>query len=842
MRGLIVAIVALATVAQAAPIAVRGVVLVAHSPQPIAGAAILTDHGELTASDSDGFFTVVLDPRDHQLTIVAPGYITRTVEAGADDEMLHVELEKAQGAEVIEVYGRAPEETKPLSYQITADEVRSIPGAFNDVLRAAQVLPGVARIPYAFGGLVLRGTSPRDTEVYLDGIEVPIAFHFGGITSFYPSSMLSDLQLTAGGFDASYGRAQGGIITLATREPRRDRWRVGGSVGLLDSGAFAEGPLWGGGVEIGVRRSYFDTVASPFVSADTPLPSYWDFQLRTSWGDPRDNGRITPMIFGSIDRVASNALSVTSAFVRIAAPYTKQWGELTLHVVPWLGVNDLTFAEASDDGTTDQFSRPMYPGGLRADLSRDYAWGHLRGGLETTGGYLARTQVNAQDLSGHMETNGVATSAWLDEAVWTEARFKVDGDRLAVKPGLRIEHYGLTDEVVIDPRFNLHEQLDDTITLRQAIGRYHQPPTPADVDKTDGNPALKSSYTDQFSLGIDKDFGDHTSASFTGFFEYGQSIGVRVQPPAQGTPAVQGDTPEPDYGGLGPTFELLLEKQLGFPIYPRQRRSRAQLRARGPAQAQRRQAVHAPVVHALEVGAHRRSGRHAGSDAGVRDLARRSAGGRSSLDQTHNLNLAIAYQLTNWRLGARVQIVSGNPYTPTTLDLIPAACRSSTRGPATSPTFFSLDVRADRRWHRCWGDIDLFIDIQNATNNANVEGRDFSARAWAWTPTRLGCRSSRSSASSSSRNDVAPRTAPGRSVGRAARAARRRADPVRARRVRVVRVARARAARRALRHDADGHARAAPAAAREQHLRFCTRRCAARATTATSTSCSAAPP
>ena len=99
-------------------------------------------------------------------------------------------LEPASDPEVIEVSGKAPEETKPLSYQLTAEEIRTIPGAGNDILRAVQVLPGVARIPFAFGGLVLRGTAPRDTAVYLDGIEVPIAFHFGGVTSFYPGGML----------------------------------------------------------------------------------------------------------------------------------------------------------------------------------------------------------------------------------------------------------------------------------------------------------------------------------------------------------------------------------------------------------------------------------------------------------------------------------------------------------------------------------------------------------------------------------------------------------------------------------------------------------------------------
>jgi len=41
------------------------------------------------------------------------------------------------------------------------------------------------------------------------------------------------------------------------------------------------------------------------------------------------------------------------------------------------------------------------------------------------------------------------------------------------------------------------------------------------------------------------------------------------------------------------------------------------------------------------------------------------------------------------------------------------------------PAYVSLDLRADRRWHRCWGDINLYIDIQNATNRSNVEGREF---------------------------------------------------------------------------------------------------------------------
>ncbi|HLL22621.1 MAG TPA: TonB-dependent receptor plug domain-containing protein [Kofleriaceae bacterium] len=533
MTRVLVAALLAASVADAAPRVVRGVVV--HGNQPIAGASVLAERGAIAVTDVDGYFVLELGERDRELTVVAQGYVTRSVRVS---DNLRIELASAAGSEVIEVRGKAPEETKPLRYTLTVDEIRTIPGAGNDILRAAQVLPGVARIPFSFGGLVLRGTSPRDTAVYLDGVEVPVAFHFGGVTSFYPSGMLADLTLVNGGFDASYGRAQGGLVTLTTREPRTDRWRLGGSVGLFDSSIQAEGPWYGGGVLVGLRRSYFDQVADPFVSDDIALPSYYDFQIRTSWGDPTKRGRMTPTIFGSIDRVASRDLSVTSMFVRAAVPFQKQWGALTLRIVPWLGTNRLTFREEEDDDERDEeFSRPVYLGGVRSELVRDYRWGHLRGALELSSGYLDQLVISTDDE----ELGGNTTVSWTDIAASVEGRFKLDGERFAIKPGLRIEAYGLSSELVVDPRLNIHQRLTDWLTLRQAIGRYHQPPTPGDVDEASGNPALDSSYNDQLSLGVDAMLPGDWLVALTGFFSYGTGHGVEVRGPAPGN-----DLPEPN--------------------------------------------------------------------------------------------------------------------------------------------------------------------------------------------------------------------------------------------------------------------------------------------------------
>lgn len=703
MRLVAAVVVFAAGVAVAAPArVVRGIVRHEGTGHPISGASVLTERGGIAVTDVDGYFSIEVGTADRDLTIVATGFVTRTVRIA--DGVIQIELAAASGAEVIEVSGKAPEETKPLRYQLTVDEIRSIPGAGNDILRAAQVLPGVARIPFSFGGLVLRGTSPRDTSIYLDGIEVPIAFHFGGVTSFYPSGMLDDLTLANGGFDASYGRAQGGLVTLTTREPRPDRWRLGGSIGLFDSSIQAEGPWQGGGVLIGLRRSYFDRIADPFVDEDIALPSYYDFQIRTSWGDSRKRGRIDPMVFGSIDRVASNELSVTSMFVRAGAPFLRQWGPTSLRIVPWVGTNRLTFTDESDSDDVERFARPVYLGGVRAELLHDYRWGHLRGGAELSSGYLDQLEIN----NGDEELGGTSTVSWTDVALWSEGRFKLDGERIAIKPGVRVELYGLSREIVVDPRLNIHQQLTSSLTLRQAIGRYHQPPTPGDVDPDNGNPRLDSSYNDQLSLGLDAQLRGGWLVSATGFFNYGKGNGVRVRDPSPG-----GELPEPNLGGLGPTFELLLEKQLGFAFY---RENLGRARSYGLELSIKRNVGPWFTLLSYTLAKSERT-----DDPRV-PIDPLDPWRPFELDQRHNLQIAASRRFTKWKLGGRLQVVSGNPYSPTH---VIGGREVQEPWAGHLPMFFSIDLRADRRWHKCWGDLVFYIDVQNATNRYNVEGRDF---------------------------------------------------------------------------------------------------------------------
>jgi hypothetical protein len=706
------AIVFASTSAIAAPHAlaheVHGIVVDKLTGDGIDGAIVMADHATV-ATSQDGRFAIKIDDGE-QLVFTAPGYALRVVPATPDLEVALIPSENEQ----IEITGKAPDPPKAQTYQLSSDDIRILPGSGNDMLRAAQALPGVARLPYSYGGLVLRGSSPRDNEVYLDGIEVPLAFHFGGVTSFYPSGMLTNLSVQNGGFDASFGRAQGGIVTLDTREPRRDQWRTGGNVGLLDSGVFAEGPVGSGGILMGVRRSYFDVVAVAWAPDDLPLPSYLDTQVRMSFGDPQREGRITPLLFFAYDHVTANSAgknnhedtsTLSMFFMRAGVPYLRQWGPLSLRVTPWLGVDQLSF-ESVTNGVAETFDRPKYPGGVRADLTRDYAWGELRGGVDMQGGYLSHFEQGlGQPGDVLQQMNGNTSIWWNDTALWTDARFAIVKDRFVVKPGLRVEHYGLSSEEVVDPRLAIWERLTDHLVLRETVGRYHQSPTPGDVDPNGGNPFLKSSYFDQSAVGVEGEW-DGWSGSLTGYYNLGNNLGVRFED----------STGEfKDLGGLGPTFELLLEKQLGL-AFLRENGGRARDKGLELMVKRTTENWFAMISYTLAYAERDDPQLTALTDTMYIDHGFRPF----ELDQRHNLNLIASRKLGAWRLGGRIQLVSGTPYTlPTTL-----TNPYPPRFAENLPMFFQLDVRVDRTWKREWGLINFYADIQNATNYENVEARE----------------------------------------------------------------------------------------------------------------------
>jgi len=725
VRPWLVAVVAMVAPAVAfADRAVTGSVVDDATGLPVVGALVSVGGGEGATDDRGQFRIAEIAFGRVDVVVIADGYRAYFGAARIGDALV-IRLAAERGSsEVIRISGRPPSGA-PLHLDTAA--IRTQPGAGNDVLRALQSLPGVARTPFGLGGLALRGTAPRDTKVYLDDIEVPLLYHFGGIASFLPTGAVDEVTLQPGGASVRYGRGLGGVAVVTSRTGRSDQWRVGGELSLIHAGALAEGPgpLKGSWL-VGVRRSYFDAIIK---AADVDLvivPRYGDAQLRWESGD----GRWMAIVFGSDDLLSlvhdpndtsaggfdtSNVKSLryTSRFARLGVRYRAVSGATSFEAMPSLGIDDVN-ARANQLDVDKGMHLTTIPVSLRGRVSTPVAGGTLSVGFDGGWQHYAYDMINTppptlMDPAPDMVVHRSLSRGGADAGAWLEQSWFLGGDQLELRPGLRGDHFGLSDQWTLDPRIAITAQLPHHVTLSQSLGRYHEPPLVTDLDPIFGNRVMLGSSATQAATTLKTIVGDDKEISATVYYQDLRQLPVDAITSATPTSANGGE----ESGGLLGISRDLVDSQFGSYSY--------------------REAIGRGRAYGLELIARRNLGSWTGWVAYTYARSYRTNPTRGDdehpyvLDQPHALTIVGSTQLfEHWRIGGRFRYTTGNPYTPV------AGAYPKTNGewvavdgPILSerlPDFYQLDVRIDRGWRRPWGALNLYIDLQNVVNRHNPEG------------------------------------------------------------------------------------------------------------------------
>jgi TonB-dependent Receptor Plug Domain/Carboxypeptidase regulatory-like domain len=698
--------------------ALRGAVLDQATGTPVSGAIVATGALETTTDDAGAFELAGTPSGWIDLVVVADGYepLVQRVRPGLPLRLLEVPSGDLGGSELITIEEKRRLDGAAVSYDVGRDVVRTLPGSGNDALKSLQSLPGTARVPFGLGGLVLRGFAPRDTNVFLDGIEVPILYHFGGLASFFPSTMIDSMELVSSGYGSRYGRGLGGLVEIRARPGRTDRWAVGGEVSLLDASARAEGPVRGGNVSLGIRRSFVDAVLAALPADDLTLaPRYLDAQLR--WQSR--SGGLSALVFGADDginlRTSTDVLDARQSFVRAGVRYEERRGDLEVSVVPWLGFD--RSAIVTDE---NRVIRSNVTAATRATVQRELEHGFIAGGLDVQGNrysYTLDTDAPPLPTGAIPVPPRVEGARWVsDLGVWTEVLHRFAGDKLAIQPGVRGERFGLTDQWVLDPRITFRQQATTKVAFAQSIGRYSQPALATSSDYQLPGVPFRASRAWQASAGISVVSsmlgGDVTANAFAATL---RDLPVDV---------ITGATPiaspgSAAAGGVAAASRQFTEDQLGSYSYQASR-------GRGR-------------TYGVETMIRRRIGSIQGwlSYTYARSLRQGDPWALETyvpyiLDQPHVLTaLATAPIGARWRIGGRVRYASGNPITPTIGSYIDTDMQEYVplSGRVLSerlPAFIQLDVRVDRTWKRSWGNLKLFLDVQNVTNRVNPEGVSYN--------------------------------------------------------------------------------------------------------------------
>ena len=333
-----------------APLAAASVTISsAAPPAPDAGASTSpstqANRAREVQSDLSGSFSFDdVPPGKYAVTVHAAGYTPFTVDemvaAGEAVEVKYRLLPESHGLEVTVRGERPPREVTKRTLE--QREIDRIPGTNGDAIRSIENLPGVARPPPFSGLLIVRGSGPFDTQTFVDGIPVPLIYHFGGLSSVVPTELLEKIDFYPGNFGTEYGRVQGGIVDVGLRNPKNEYHGLA-QVDFIDGRLMLEGPipyLKGWTFLAAGRRSHLETILGPALSAAganvTQLPVYYDYQLMVT-KDPSPTSSFRLVFYGSDDAFSVilnkappgaptiSGISDHTGFVRLQARYTQDF-------------------------------------------------------------------------------------------------------------------------------------------------------------------------------------------------------------------------------------------------------------------------------------------------------------------------------------------------------------------------------------------------------------------------------------------------------------------------------------------------------------------------------------
>ena len=507
------------------------------SGEPISYANVFLSNSTLgAATNQDGYFVISNIPvgkYEVNATMIGYGIFKQNIELSEGQPIrldIRLNEEIIQTTEVLVTAERQKFERSMESSQISLDirEINSAPAFIEpDVFRTLQMLPGVQTTSDFSSALYVRGSTPDQNLIMLDGIAVYNPYHLGGIFSTFNTDAIKEADFHAGGFPARYGGRMGAILNVLNREGNTRKVKGSANISLISSKGLIEGPLpnWRGmkgSWMISGRRTYFDTVIDALKipigqridGSDIyfQFPYYfYDYQVKVNVDIDQDHRLTYSRFYGDdiVDFSFEETLESSGTNVNVKSEtgfgVKWPWGNHTNGLTwRWIIAPDLvakTFFSHSryrfdfelsaqdrntytyTDSTIELFSDVTF----RAfDIIKDNT-------IET-----ALTWQAAQDhtVTGGFQVKDVNFDLGLDISIATQdtsldfsllslvnntrevaifAQDKWDfSEKLKFQFGLRSTHYNLHNNIYFDPRLSMKYHYSKDIAFKLNWGLYHQ--------------------------------------------------------------------------------------------------------------------------------------------------------------------------------------------------------------------------------------------------------------------------------------------------------------------------------------------------------------------------------
>ncbi len=490
-----------ATPALAQTATVSGFVRDAETGETLVQATVRVDGTERgVATNTQGFYSLAgLPAGDVALRVSYVGYAAQTLRltlaAGETRQVDAALAPESFGEAVVTAQQSLADERPPGVADVPIRLVQSLPTVFEaDLFRSIQLLPGVKAANDFSSALYIRGGSPDQTLILLDGTTVYNPTHFFGFFSTFNTDAIKDVRLYKGAYPSEYGGRLGSVLDISSRDGNRNRTAGSATLGVLASRVGVEGPLPGtggrGSYMLAARRSTLEPLLAFLRTTpdSTSIPDgfyFYDVNARVGVDlTPRD--RLSAAVYAGRDRVRIG-FSEDSAFDldygnRTASlAYTRVFSGTVFTTARATASRYFSYPTGTIAETT--FRRPNtitdYSGRLDAEWSPSAAatfragvWGGtLRLGLrsEFNGAVATDYQNPSAYGSGYLQTRispgaGVRVTA----GVRAETFRSVTDDLRTDAPGVPAAYTRVAPQLQVERAFG------DRLVLQAAAGRYYQ--------------------------------------------------------------------------------------------------------------------------------------------------------------------------------------------------------------------------------------------------------------------------------------------------------------------------------------------------------------------------------
>lgn len=360
--------------------------------------------------------------------------------------------------------------------KVSQEEVDKIPaiGGEPDFAQYLQVMPGVTFSGDQGGNFYIRGGTPVQNKVVMDGMTIYNPFHSIGLFSVFDMDYIRNVDVYTGGFNAEYGNRISAIMDIQTKDGNKKFLSGEVSASPFNAKLQLEGPIKEydkdeGGISFlfNSRVSYLNETSPVLYSyADSNgLPyQFQDFYGKVTFtGSDGSNAKVFGFNFNDKVNYRStasydwNATGVGTQFLLLPSQSSNT-------ITGNFAYSDYEITEERPD------AKPRFSliNGFEAGLDFNYNPGDdkVKYGFDVSGFKTQFRYFNSANRE-------IEQTQFTTQLAGYGRYKKVLGD-FVLDPSIRLQYYASVQEFFLEPRLGLKYNISEHVRLKGAAGLYSQ--------------------------------------------------------------------------------------------------------------------------------------------------------------------------------------------------------------------------------------------------------------------------------------------------------------------------------------------------------------------------------